>query len=87
MTPEEKASSVNISVLTEEAAGATVSDMARKPSGRPHRKPIQVKLSEEERTELDAAAQARQLDTSTWMREVCLRAARRIASATEREEK
>jgi uncharacterized protein (DUF1778 family) len=46
--------------------------MGRKPSGKPHRKPIQVKLSENERDTIDAAAGAAGMETSTWMRAVCI---------------
>jgi hypothetical protein len=48
--------------------------MGRKPSGKPHRKPIQVKLNDEERAFCDERAARHGLDTSTWMRLWCLSA-------------
>lgn len=40
------------------------------------KKPIQVKLTEEQRRLLDAAAAKRGMSTSTWMRSVALEAAK-----------
>lgn len=54
----------------------------RPPTGLPFRKPIQVKLSESERKLIDEAAAISQLDTSTWMREICLRTGKRIISGS-----
>lgn len=50
--------------------------MSRSASGKSWRKPIQVKLTEEERDQLDAAAVSNGMDTSTWMRAVCLSASK-----------
>jgi hypothetical protein len=50
----------------------TLPRMGRKPSGKPHRKPIQVKLSENERDTIDGAAEAAGMTTSAWMRAICI---------------
>ena len=46
------------------------------PKGLPRRKPIQVLVYDEELKILDEAAQAAGFDRSSWMRDICLNAAK-----------
>ncbi len=61
--------------------------MGRPPSGVPHRKPIQVKLNDEERAICDREAKFDGLETSTWMRAIAVQVGRARAAARARARK
>jgi uncharacterized protein (DUF1778 family) len=52
--------------------------MARPKNVEGERVPFQVRLSTDEKAALDRAAKAAGLSTSTWMRSICLQAARAV---------